>query len=86
MLSDSLALTDILEPVMLSLIRVGEESGRLDNIFGEITTRTRWRFEQWALRLTSMLEPLLIIIMGGLVGSVVVTMLLSIVATTDVPL
>jgi general secretion pathway protein F len=86
MLSDSLALTDILEPVMLSLIRVGEESGRLDSIFGEITTRTRWRFEQWALRLTSMLEPLLIIIMGGLVGSVVVTMLLSIVATTDVPL
>jgi type II secretory pathway component PulF len=86
MLSEALALTDILEPVMLSLIRVGEESGRLDSIFGEITTRTRWRFEQWALRLTSMLEPLLIIIMGGLVGSVVVTMLLSIVATTDVPL
>lgn len=86
MLSESLALTDILEPVMLSLIKVGEESGRLDSIFGEITTRTRWRFEQWALRLTSMLEPLLIIIMGGLVGSVVVTMLLSIVATTDVPL
>ncbi|MCT6700633.1 type II secretion system F family protein [Rheinheimera sp. 4Y26] len=86
MLSESLALTDILEPVMLSLIKVGEESGRLDSIFAEITTRTRWRFEQWALRLTSMLEPLLIIIMGGLVGSVVVTMLLSIVATTDVPL
>lgn len=86
MLSDALSATDILEPVMLSLIKVGEEGGNLDVVFGELNERSRWRFEQWALRLTAMLEPLLIIIMGGLVGSVVVTMLLSIVSTSDVPL
>jgi general secretion pathway protein F len=86
MLSQSLASTDLLEPVMMSLIKVGEESGRLDTVFAEINQRARWRFEQWALKLTSMLEPVLIIIMGGLVGSVVVTMLLSIVSTSDVPL
>lgn len=86
MLSDGLASTDILEPVMLSLIRVGEESGNLEGVFGEITERSRWRFEQWTIKLTSMLEPILIIVMGGMVGSVVVTMLLSIVSTSDVPL
>ena len=85
MLSDALSSTDILEPVMLSLVKVGEESGNLDNVFAEMSSRSRWRFEQWALKLTSMLEPLLIIVMGGLVGSVVVTMLLSIVSTSDVP-
>lgn len=85
MLSDALSATDILEPVMLSLVRVGEESGRLDSVFHEMNERSRWRFEQWAIKLTSMLEPLLIIVMGGLVGSVVVTMLLSIVSTSDVP-
>jgi general secretion pathway protein F len=85
MLSDSLAATDILEPVMLSLVKVGEEGGNLDVVFGEMSERARWRFEQWAMKLTSMLEPLLIIVMGGLVGSVVVTMLLSIVSTSDVP-
>lgn len=85
MLSESLSATDILEPVMLSLVRVGEESGRLDSVFTEMNDRARWRFEQWAIKLTSMLEPLLIIVMGGLVGSVVVTMLLSIVSTSDVP-
>ena len=68
---------------MMSLIKVGEESGKLETVFAEINLRARWRFEQWALKLTSMLEPLLIIIMGGLVGSVVVTMLLSIVSTPD---
>lgn len=86
MLSQSLASTDLLEPVMMSLIKVGEESGKLETVFAEINQRARWRFEQWALKLTSMLEPLLIIVMGGLVGSVVVTMLLSIVSTSDVPL
>ncbi|MFN4055645.1 MAG: type II secretion system F family protein, partial [Alishewanella aestuarii] len=86
MLSDALANTDIVEPVMLSLVKVGEESGRLDQVFAEISNRTRSKFEQWALKLTSLLEPLLIIVMGGLVGSVVVTMLLSIVSTSDVPL
>src|SRR5690606_19622407 len=85
MLSDTLASTDILEPVMLSLVKVGEESGNLDTVFAEMSNRSRWRFEQWALKLTSMLEPILIIVMGGLVGSVVVTMLLSIVSTSDVP-
>lgn len=85
MLSDSLAATDILEPVMLSLVKVGEEGGNLDIVFSEMGDRARWRFEQWALKLTSMLEPILIIVMGGLVGSVVVTMLLSIVSTSDVP-
>lgn len=85
MLSDSLAATDILEPVMLSLVKVGEEGGNLDVVFGEMSDRARWRFEQWAMKLTSMLEPILIIVMGGLVGSVVVTMLLSIVSTSDVP-
>ena len=86
MLSDSLATTDILEPVMLSLVKVGEESGQLENVFKEMGERTRMRFEQWAMKLTSMLEPILIIVMGGLVGSVVVTMLLSIVSTSDVPI
>lgn len=84
MLSEALSLTELIEPVALSLIRVGEESGCLDVIFYEISERSRWRFEQWALKLTSMLEPLLIILMGAMVGSVVVTMLLSVVATTDV--
>lgn len=86
MLSESIASTDILEPIMLTLVKVGEESGRLDQVFTEMADRSRRKFEQWAMKLTSMLEPLLIILMGGLVGSVVVTMLLSIMSTTDVPL
>jgi type II secretory pathway component PulF len=38
------------------------------------------------IKLTSLLEPLLILIMGGIVGGVVVVMLLSIVSVNDISL
>ncbi len=44
MLSDVIAGTDIMEPIMLSLVKVGEESGRLELVFGEIFERSRRSF------------------------------------------
>ncbi|MDG1166187.1 MAG: type II secretion system F family protein, partial [Porticoccaceae bacterium] len=68
----------------LSLIEVGEESGKLPPVFNEISSRSRREFESWVDRMTSLLEPVLIIVMGGVVGGVVVTMLLSIVSVNDI--
>ena len=70
----------------LSLIEVGEESGQLGPVFTEISGRSRREFESWVNKMTSLLEPLLILTMGGIVGGVVVTMLLSILAVNDVGL
>jgi len=74
----------IFDSVSTSLLKVGEETGQLDLIFGEISDRGRSTFEDWMLRMTAMLEPLMIVVMGGLVGSVVVIMLLSVVSINDV--
>lgn len=70
----------------VSLIEVGEESGELEPVFEEIAQRSRQDFESWTKTLTSMIEPVLILVMGGIVGSVVVVMLLSIVSTNDIGL
>jgi type II secretory pathway component PulF len=67
-----------------SLLAVGEESGQLGRIFQEIALRSQREFSQWVTRLTSLLEPLLIVVMGGLVGGVVVIMMLSITTVTDI--
>ena len=83
-LADALRKLDFFDELSLSLIAVGEESGSLDNSFSEIASRARNDFESWLMKFTSLLEPLLILIMGGIVGSVVVTMLLSIVSINDV--
>lgn len=69
-----------------SLLHVGEESGQLNRIFDEIASRSQREFTQWVTRFTSLLEPLLIVVMGGLVGGVVVIMMLSITTVTDVGL
>jgi general secretion pathway protein F len=69
-----------------SLLEVGEESGELARVFAEIARRSRDTFSSWTLRLTTLLEPLLILIMGLIVGGVVVVMMLSITSVTEVGL
>jgi type II secretory pathway component PulF len=70
----------------MSLVEVGEESGDLSSVFQEISIRARRDFETKVERMTSLLEPVLILVMGGIVGGVVVVMLLSIVSVNDVGL
>jgi general secretion pathway protein F len=84
--SHSLSQTLIYPDFYISLLEVGEESGRLGDVFTEIAGRSKFEFEQWINRTTSLLEPLLILVMGGIVGSVVVTMLLSVVSVNDINL
>jgi len=85
-LSDALSNSALYPDFLISLIEVGEESGQLAPVFGEISSRSRREFEAWVDKMTSMLEPLLILFMGGIVGGVVVVMLLSIVSVNDIGL
>lgn len=85
-LSSALQDTPLFTEFNISLVEVGEESGELVPVFEEIADRSRQDFESWTDTLTSMIEPLLILVMGAIVGSVVVVMLLSIVSTNDVGL
>lgn len=83
-LTQSLAMTSVYPAFYVSLLEVGEESGELSRIFKEIANRSKADFEAWTDRVTNILEPLLILVMGGIVGSVVITMLLSVVSVNDI--
>lgn len=83
-LSSSLRETRIFPDYFASLLEVGEEGGELARVFNEISRRSRDDFSAWALRLTTLLEPLLILLMGLIVGSVVVIMMLSITSVADI--
>lgn len=82
-LSGTLRQTRLFPDFYASLVEVGEESGELARVFGEITRRSRDAFAAWTQRLTTLLEPLLILVMGIVVGGVVVIMMLSITSVTD---
>jgi type II secretory pathway component PulF len=83
-LTSSLANSTLYPDFALSLIEVGEESGDLIPCFEELTARARSQFELRVAQFTAVLEPLLILAMGAIVGGVVVTMLLSVVSVNDV--
>lgn len=82
-LSEALRLSPLYPDFSISLLEVGEESGELGPVFEELAHRSRTQFESWVTKVTSVLEPLLILFMGGIVGTVVVVMLLSIVSVND---
>jgi type II secretory pathway component PulF len=82
-LTPALKQTSLYPDFFVSLLEVGEESGNLERVFSEIAKRSRQEFESWTDRMTTLLEPLMILFMGGFVGGVVVIMLLSMVSINE---
>lgn len=85
-LTPALKQTSLYPDFYISLLEVGEESGNLARVFDEIANRSRQEFESWTERMTTLLEPLMILFMGGFVGGVVVVMLLSMVSINEIGL
>jgi type II secretory pathway component PulF len=74
----SLEKSKIFPGFMTSLLIVGEESGRLDNALAEIAGSYERDTDEAIKILTSLMEPLMILVMGLVVGFIVVAMLLPI--------
>jgi type IV pilus assembly protein PilC len=73
-----LAETKVFSSAVIQLVRVGEETGTLDNNLIEAADMHEEELDYRIKRLTSMLEPMLILFVGLLVGFVAVTMVSSI--------
>lgn len=84
-LSFVLSKTQIFPEFFLSIIKVGEETGTLPRVFNEVASRSRVDLDAVIKRLTTMLEPLMLVFMGGFVGGIVISMLMSMVSINDVP-
>lgn len=83
-LSEALGKTGFLPEVFRGLIEVGEQTGSLAAVFSEMERRLRTHYEERVETLVTLIEPALIIFMGLIVGTVVVTMLLSMVSISDI--
>ncbi|MEW6983265.1 type II secretion system F family protein [Colwelliaceae bacterium 6471] len=84
-LSTVLSKTRIFPEFFLSIIKVGEETGTLSKVFKEVALRSRADLDSAIKRLTTLLEPLMLVFMGGFVGGIVISMLMSMVSINDVP-
>ena len=77
-LSRSLKKTDIFPAFALNMITVGEEGGRLEGALSEIGSSYEKELEQTIKMMSSLLEPMLILVVGVVVGFIVMAMLLPI--------
>jgi general secretion pathway protein F len=68
----------VFPPVVGYMIAVGEESGRLEELLKRISQAYDEEVEIAAQRLTSLLEPLMIVVMALIVGFIVLSILLPI--------
>lgn len=63
---------------MTNLIVIGEESGRLDEALSEIATSYERDTDETMKNMSSLLEPVMILVMGLAVGFIVIAMLLPV--------
>jgi len=64
---------------MTQLITVGEESGQLDRFLDLLSGYYEDQVDTFLTRLTTLLEPILLVLMGGVIGTVVISMFLPII-------
>ncbi|MFH1800191.1 MAG: type II secretion system F family protein [Candidatus Omnitrophota bacterium] len=67
-------------PVFVTqLIAIGEESGQLDRFLDLLSNYYEEQVDAFLARLTTLLEPFLLVFMGGVIGTIVISMFLPIV-------
>ncbi len=75
----------VFPPLALHMIAVGEETGKLESMLSNVADHYDLEVKRSTKRLTSMLEPALILSMGLIVGVVVVSILMAIFSIHDLP-
>ncbi|HVO31556.1 MAG TPA: type II secretion system F family protein [bacterium] len=77
-IAEPLAETKVFPPMVVQMISVGEATGALDTMLGKIADFYDEEVDQAVGALTSLIEPLLMVVLGGAVGGLVVAMYLPI--------
>lgn len=69
--------------LMIQLIDVGVNTGRTDEVLNRIANQYEKDIDSSIKKITSLIEPLMIVIVGALAGTVVVSMFLPLMAVMD---
>lgn len=77
-MSRAIAATGMFPPLMTHLVASGEKSGRLPEMLERIASQQTQELDSRVLSLTALLEPLLILLMGGIVLLIVLAILMPI--------
>ena len=77
-LSSSLAQNTVFSNMFIHLVKIGEESGKLPEMIDKAGEYFQARVDVFAARVGVLMEPLIMVIIGGVIGTIVVAMFLPI--------
>jgi general secretion pathway protein F len=83
-ISQPLARTKMFPPLASHLLTVGEETGKLDVMFARMADIYEEETRASIKRFTAIFEPIVILVMGVIVGALVLSMLIAITSINDV--
>jgi general secretion pathway protein F len=76
--------TGAFPPLAAHLLSVGEETGRLDQMFNRMADIFDLDTRAGIKRFTALFEPIIILVMGIMVGALILSMMLAITSINDV--
>ena len=85
-ISGPLRATGAFPSFSIHMAKVGEETGKLEEMLIKVADTYDERVRRTVKRLTSLLEPVLILSLGAIVGFIVLSMLLAIFSINELPL
>jgi type II secretion system protein F len=84
-ISRSLEETDVFPPMAVHMIGVGEETGRVDEMLIKVAETYEANVQNTVKRVISLLEPLIILVMGAVVFFMVISILWAILSINEIP-
>ena len=80
---DALQASGVFEPLAVNLVRVGEETGRMGPMLLELARIFNGDVETGIKRGLTLLEPVLILVLGMLIAAIIVSIMLGILSVND---
>ena len=77
-LTNAMTNTNLFPTMVLQMTQIGEESGSLDNMLGKIADYFEREVDDSVAALSSLLEPIIIVFLGVVIGGLVIAMYLPI--------
>jgi len=83
-MSSSMAESPLFAPIVVHMVMIGEESGKLSDMLGKLADYYEDRVEVFLGRLGVLIEPLILVVIGGVIAFLVIAMFLPILSLSQI--
>ena len=78
LIADAMSKSEFFTPMVIQMVLIGEETGELANMLNRVAIFYESYVATFVERLTTLFEPIMLVLMGGVIGTIVIAMFLPI--------